>query len=327
MKMKWVKVFFVSALMASPAFMAAQTPQVLVRDILDSPSRYYNLQVMITGEVVDIQIPPFPGQRGFYILMDNSDKKIKIIANNLPAPQTQWDVTGIVQIDPADQEPFIREVNRVAAGSGCREGETRIQKCKDGSEIVVARCQNGQWVPTGERCKAGLNPLLIGLIALIVVIIGAILAVIFRKPKAAAAPPAPTAAPVTVPGATAGPSIERTRQVSTAEIERQVGGMKTRQVPSILAELRVLTGGQAGKSFPLGWETVIGRVRGDIILEDASVSKEHAKVIFLGNKFAVENLSQTNPVVLNGEKIQAQKELKSGDEIIIGLIKLQFRLI
>ncbi|MBN2198773.1 MAG: FHA domain-containing protein [Candidatus Aminicenantes bacterium] len=331
--MRWVKVLLVSVLLVAAFSLAAQTQQVLVRDILESPSRYYNLQVMITGEVVDVNIPSSPGERGFYVLMDNSDKKIKIVANTLPAPQTQWDVTGVVQIFPEDQEPFLRELNRVAAGGGCRDGETRTQKCKDGSEIVVARCQNGQWVSTGEQCKAGVNLLLIGLIGLIVVIVGAIIAVILRKPKAPEAPAAsmqpPSAAPGAppVPSAPAAPSYDRTRQVSTAEIERQVGGMKTKQVPSMLAELRVMTGSQSGKSFPLGFETVIGRVRGDVILEDASVSKEHAKIVFLGNKFAVENLSQTNPVILNGEKVQAQKELKSGDEIIVGLIKLQFRLI
>ena len=111
------------------------------------------------------------------------------------------------------------------------------------------------------------------------------------------------------------------------EVDREVGGLRTKQVPSILAELRVQTGDFSGKVFPLGHEANIGRISGDIILEDASVSREHARIIFTKDKYQIENKSKTNPVILNGERVNTQKELKDGDEIILGIIKLEFKLI
>jgi len=303
MKVRGARAFLVLMLLFANGWLLSQS-LTLIRDILDNPNRYYNLQVMLQGDVVDVKAPTSTGERGYYILMDNSDKKIQIVANTLPAPQIKLTVSGVVQINTDDQEPYIREVSRTEGFAG----ETK---------------------PAVPPAKEGLSPLIIGLGVFIVLIIIAIVVVLLKKPKKPEASiiPAPgPSAPIDVPAAP-GPADARTRQVSIGEIERQVGGMKTKQVPSLLAELRILTGNMSGKSFPLGFETVIGRVRGDVILEDASVSKEHAKVLFLGNKYAVENLSSTNPVIVNGEKIQAQKELKSGDEIIIGLIKMQFRLI
>ena len=303
MKVRGARAFLVLMLLFANGWLLSQS-LTLIRDILDNPNRYYNLQVMLQGDVVDVKAPTSTGERGYYILMDNSDKKIQIVANTLPAPQIKLTVSGVVQINTDDQEPYIREVSRTEGFAG----ETK---------------------PAVPPAKEGLSPLIIGLGVFIVLIIIAIVVVLLKKPKKPEASiiPAPgPLAPIDVPAAP-GPADARTRQVSIGEIERQVGGMKTKQVPSLLAELRILTGNMSGKSFPLGFETVIGRVRGDVILEDASVSKEHAKVLFLGNKYVVENLSSTNPVIVNGEKIQAQKELKSGDEIIIGLIKMQFRLI
>lgn len=299
MKVRGARVFLFVLLLSSSLWLLSQS-QTLIRDILDNPNRYYNLQVTLQGDVVDVKAPAATGERGYYVLLDNSDKKIKIVANTLPAPQIKLTVSGVVQILTEDQEPYIREVGRVE-GLG---GEVK--------PVVVA--------------QQGLSPLIIALGAFIVLVIIAILVVLFRKPQKQEVPAAPAVVPPPS-GSTGTPTDARTRQVSIGEVERQVGGMKTRQVPSLLAELRVLTGNLSGKSFPLGNETVIGRVRGDIILEDASVSKEHAKVVFMGSKFAIENLSSTNPVIVNGEKVQAQKELKSGDEVIVGLIKMQFRLI
>ncbi len=328
--------FVVAICLLISAVALAQT-DVFVRDILENPQRYYNLTVRIQGEVVDVQMPLSAGDRGFFVLLDNSDKKIKVVSNTLPAPQTTITLTGVVQIQTEDQEPFIRETSRTEglAGGPCKDGDVRTVICKNGKTVVVARCVNGEWVPTGDGCAKPIPWAIIVLAGLIMLIIAALLILIFKKPKAkeAAAMPqirvSPTGQSASGSGTAAvpAPGPERTRQVSVSEIERAVGGMKTKQVPSLLAEVRVLTGSQSGKGFPLGFETVIGRVRGDIILEDASVSREHAKILFLGNRYAIENLSETNPVILNGEKVQAQKELKTGDEIVCGVIKLQFRLI
>jgi hypothetical protein len=161
------------------------------------------------------------------------------------------------------------------------------------------------------------------LIALIVLVIVVLIVVMSRKPKAetVVTPPRVSSAPA------ATPEPLRTRQVSLEEVNRSAGGVKTKQVPHLLAELQVMSGTLQGKTFPLKYETTIGRVTGDIALEDASVSSEHARIIFDEKAYVLENRSQTNPVILNGERVSGPKALKAGDELIFGVIKLKFKLI
>jgi hypothetical protein len=279
---------------------------VFIRDILDSPQRYYNLQVQIQGEVTDVQNAPNPQTRGFYVLMDNSDKTIKVVANTLPAPGKNLIVNGIVQVDTQTQEPYLREVSRVQTGLAATRGPRETGS--EGEAPLLPK-------------KEGLSTTVIILIALIALVLIILLIVLFKRPQPQAPRPA-AEAPAPQPEVEAG-----TRQVSIEEVDRQVGGLKTKQVPQMLAELRVLSGSLSGKSFPLSYENSIGRISGDIPLEDASVSREHARISFVDNEYVLENRSQTNPVILNSERLPDRKVLHDGDEIVCGVIKLQFKLI
>jgi len=276
----WALLLIASALVLAAA-------DVFIRDIIDTPSRWYNLEVRIQGEVVKVVAPPSLEKRGYYVVMDKSDQTIKIVAETLPAPQQRLAVTGIVQVDPQTQTPFLREVRREDLAAG-----------------------------TTGRGTAGVNPLIIVLIVLIVATIAALLVILLRKPKSAVSEQA-----------AAGKPGSATKQVSLSDVMQQVGGIKTTQVPALLAQLTVSTGKQAGKSFPLKTSTTIGREIGDIVLDDSSISRQHAKIQFDKDKYLIENLSSTNPAILNGERIEGKRELKDGDEIIVGLIKLQFKLI
>lgn len=311
--MKKATVFLTLAALLLPlTLLMAQANDVFVRDILDTPQRYYNLEVTLQGEVVDVQMPADAGSRGYYVLMDNSDKKIKVVANTLPAPQTKLAVTGVVQIEPQSQEAYIRETNRMAAGS-----------------LPPASSA----LPLQQ--KEGLSPTIIALIALIGVVVIVLIIVLMRKPKSPEMPlptpvmnpmaGVPAAAPEAPAPASAGPI--RTKQVSYEDVNRAVGGIKTKQVPHILAELKIVSGSLQGKAFPLKYETTIGRVNGDIALEDASVSGDHARIIFVEKEYVLENLSQTNPTIVNGERVTGSKALKPGDELIMGVIKMKFQLI
>lgn len=269
---------------------------VFIRDILDNPQKYFNLEVRVQGEVVDVNIPPSRGERGSYILMDNSDRQIRIVANTLPAPQDKLVVEGVVQLDTITQTPFVREGTRAPLGASPRAGS--------GGAARGAEPGQTNWT-------------VIILAGAIVVILILLLVVIFRKPadgKSTAAPPPPAAID------------PNTRQVSMEEVDRETGGLRTKQVPSLLAEVRVKGGILDGKAFPLGFETRIGRIKGDIILEDASVSREHALIRFHEDHYVIRNLSGTNPIIINGEKAEIEKDLTDGDEIVIGVIRLQFVL-
>jgi len=286
-------VFLLVFLASIPAYPA---DDVFIRDILDNPQKYFNLEVRVQGEVVDVSIPPSRAERGSYTLMDNSDRQIRIVANTLPAPQEKLVVEGVVQIDTGTQTPFVREATRAPLGT---------------SPTAGSRGASPDAVP-GET-----NWTVIILAGAIVVILILLLLVIFRKPadgKTTAAPPPPSAVD---------PS---TRQVSMEDVDRETGGLRTKQVPSLLAEVRVKGGVLDGKSFPLGFETRIGRIKGDIILEDASVSREHALIRFSEDHYLIRNLSGTNPMIINGEKAESEKVLGDGDEIVLGVIRLQFLL-
>ena len=267
--------------------------QVFVRDILDTPQRFFNLSVQITGEVVSVQTPASPEERGFYVVLDNSDQTIRVVANTLPAPQTRVTVRGIVQVFPESQESYIRESTRTLEG-----GVVRPPSTADSQENILIY-------------------VLIGLITIIVVIL---LVVLLRKPahKDSGSDP--------VSSTSSSPGDKRTRQVTSREVDNAVGGLRTKAVPDPLAQLEVIVGPNQGKSFPLGYETAIGRVTGDIILEDESVSRRHARIVFDKGVYTLENRSETNPVILNSSRLETRKELNDGDEIICGVVKLQFKL-
>lgn len=266
--------------------------EIFIRDILDNPHQFYNQQVTIQGTVSDRREAPDPNERAYYILMDASDKSIKIVADSLPAVEDSMSVLAIVQVDPVSQEPFLREVSRQPLQ------DALLGELKNGAPVMGKK--NGFWITVGI------------LSALIVIVLAVLLAVIFKKPGA-------------VEGETFEQDQHLTKQVNLEEIQEEIGALKTKQVPARLAELRVVNGKFAGKSFPMGFETKIGRIQGDITLEDASVSREHAVIAFVEKGYVLKNISQTNPAILNGERISAPKSLKDGDEIVLGIIKLEFK--
>jgi len=81
----------------------------------------------------------------------------------------------------------------------------------------------------------------------------------------------------------------------------------------------------AGKTFPLAERiNTIGRSENNhIMLDDNSVSRQHAKIVLEGVVFKVEDLGSSNKVKVNGEKVESQY-LKENDRLEFGRIKLIF---
>ena len=287
-----IVLIFVVVLVAIQGLTAAD--EIFIRDILDNPRQFYNRQVNVQGTVTEARRAPAPGDRDFYMLIDASDKSIKIVADSVPELESKLSITAVVLVDPGSQEPYLREVDRQPLE------DVLLGNYKNGSQLLGKK--NGFWLTVGI------------LVVLIVIVLVILLIVIFKKP----APPEED---------TLEPEQELTKQVSLDELHDEIGAFKTRQVPARLAELRVVTGKFAGKSFPMGFETKIGRIQGDITLEDASVSREHAVVAFVEKGYVLKNISQTNPAILNGERISTPKSLKDGDEIVLGIIKLEFKML
>jgi len=91
------------------------------------------------------------------------------------------------------------------------------------------------------------------------------------------------------------------------------------------ARLTVIAPGSlAGHSFPLDGETTIGRGAGcGVPIDDAHVSKVHARVTPTENGWAVEDLGSTNGTVVAGEAISRPTPLPQGGRITIGEVILE----
>ena len=82
----------------------------------------------------------------------------------------------------------------------------------------------------------------------------------------------------------------------------------------------VRTGPNAGKTYPLeGNEISIGRDTGNAIaLNDAEISRKHARLLWKGSGYVLEDLGSTNGTFVNGNRLSGSVPLKSGDGVSFG---------
>jgi len=70
-----------------------------------------------------------------------------------------------------------------------------------------------------------------------------------------------------------------------------------------------------------------GRSPQHIALNSSTVSRQHARLAFSAGKWAVANLSKTNPVVVNDQELSnldGERQLSDGDRIELGEVVLRF---
>ena len=86
----------------------------------------------------------------------------------------------------------------------------------------------------------------------------------------------------------------------------------------------VAPGSLAGHTFALDGETTIGRGAGcGVPIDDAHVSKLHARLSPTEQGWVVEDLGSTNGTVINGELIARPTPLGVGERITIGEVILE----
>jgi pSer/pThr/pTyr-binding forkhead associated (FHA) protein len=85
-------------------------------------------------------------------------------------------------------------------------------------------------------------------------------------------------------------------------------------------------GPQSGREFRLNPdETTLGRADGnDIILDDPTVSRYHAKVRQEEGDFYLYDMGATNPTLVNGQRI-TRHPLREGDKVEIGEMLFVFK--
>ena len=76
-------------------------------------------------------------------------------------------------------------------------------------------------------------------------------------------------------------------------------------------------GSDAGMTWPLEHKNLtIGRnAECDIVLDDRQVSRIHARVMWCGDHYELEDLSSKNGTHLNGRDVVGRQPLRDGDEI------------
>ena len=90
-----------------------------------------------------------------------------------------------------------------------------------------------------------------------------------------------------------------------------------------LPALEIRSGDRAGERIPIEYDrTTIGRdPEADILLEDLSVSREHAAIIDTVDGFYIDDLDSRNGTYVNRRLIAAHL-LEHGDEIQVGVYTL-----
>ncbi len=85
-------------------------------------------------------------------------------------------------------------------------------------------------------------------------------------------------------------------------------------------QITMRSGPTPGKTYPLRQEeTLLGRdLANDIVINDAEVSRRHARLILREGSMYAEDLGSTNGTFLNGERISGAQELRPGDVITLG---------
>ena len=164
-----------------------------------------------------------------------------------------------------------------------------------------------------KRGGGNLLPVIVIGAAVIVLILIGILVYMLRRPVAMGSAYEEAAA-------------EPTRPVSAEEMKR-VSPERTVEVPSVPAQLEILSGPSKGEKYILQKQNIIGRDAGDLILGDPTVSAEHAQITFKNKRYVLSNKSLTNPTKVNKTAVEGLLELNDGDEIVMGAIKLKFTML
>ncbi|MGD0897956.1 MAG: SpoIIE family protein phosphatase [Thermoguttaceae bacterium] len=93
-----------------------------------------------------------------------------------------------------------------------------------------------------------------------------------------------------------------------------------------MAILLAVKGLPAGETLPLGKEiTILGRhPECDIVLDSGAISRQHARILRVGEEFYVEDLQSRNGTQLNGTPVKGRQRLSAGDRVGLCDIVFQF---
>src|SRR5688572_1867927 len=85
-------------------------------------------------------------------------------------------------------------------------------------------------------------------------------------------------------------------------------------------QLIMRTGPTPGAAYTLeGDQLMIGRdSTNEIVINDAEISRRHARLTFQGGKYVLEDLGSTNGTFVNGQRLAGPRVLKPGEVVSFG---------
>ena len=85
-------------------------------------------------------------------------------------------------------------------------------------------------------------------------------------------------------------------------------------------QLIMRTGPTPGAAYTLeGDQMTIGRdSSNEIVINDAEISRRHARLTFQGGKYVLEDLGSTNGTFVNGQRLAGPRVLKAGEVVSFG---------
>jgi pSer/pThr/pTyr-binding forkhead associated (FHA) protein len=91
--------------------------------------------------------------------------------------------------------------------------------------------------------------------------------------------------------------------------------------------LDIVGGPAAGTAHAIDGTVTVGRGRSaDLIIDDPTVSREHASVSVQGMTLVIQDMGSSNGVLVNGARIEDARRLGAGDRIQLGATEIKVRL-
>src|SRR5689334_5802827 len=93
-----------------------------------------------------------------------------------------------------------------------------------------------------------------------------------------------------------------------------------RRIMASQFQLIMRSGPTPGAAFVLEGDQIdIGRdSTNEIVINDAEISRRHARLTFQGGKYVLEDLGSTNGTFVNGQRLAGPRVLKSGEVVSFG---------
>ena len=289
--------------------------KVKVKDVKEKFNSLRNEVVIVEGFVTQYIEGTAETTAKYYIKGDWGGVITVRTATNPPVVGKKYRIKGIVDLDPAFNEPFITEIEKTLIEPGMSEVTTTetktenlpVQETKDNKILIYA--------------------LIGGAVLVLIILIFVVVSINKKKEVPDYVTPVPTGSDSNLP------EPERVIEGSTIKMQAPPQGT-LKMAPG---RLRVVSGDDSVKEirfYQIPGESEVyltfGRAAGKpyshIQLKPMTVSSKQAKILYKNGKFELTNYSKTNPTTINGVAIEEDKtaELKDGDKIEMGEVVFEF---